>query len=651
MLLRFSRVTTLRSGLLTINLWFLLAVLTAATGPVAEAAPTPTYTCGSVPDPAQDRSASIGSEQDGITAINAARNAEGLGAVSLPGDFYSRPPAERILILFNQERQVRGLSTFGQNDLVLGQVALNHSQILIDFNLFAHDDAVDGTFSNRVSGAPGVTNHYSGLGEIIAGAPFSTYMVWLWMYADSTSDPRTTWGHRHNILGCYTHVGIGYTTGGAYGAIATGDFLKSNGSYSPAGSVDTTKPSLTLSQPTFNSRVSTTLNVQAVATDGESGMRHVVFFIDNGNNFSGTDVAAATAGANNTYTKQFSGLSAGNHTLTAVAVDNNNNYNRSDVPIRDTANDPPPAPTNLTAATVSMTQINLSWQASNATQNSFELQRSLDRSSWTTIPIAGAATTTYQDTGLNPCTTYYYQIRAIASNGASPFSNQASAMTYGTPPATPTGLTATRDATYGFSTINVSWTAGTGCQETSFELQRKTGGGSWATITTTGAGVTSFKDQNLTASTTYNYQVRAVNGVGASAYSTTATASTAALPTVDFTVDDPYDDGVSQRSSPSYNYSLSYALRNTQAGHSIIFSVSSITVSGPLPVPTNAGIYINPTGNCSSPVTLQGATTLDGLKLSGGAYLRAMTIRGFGGRQLVGLAGNNHFSCVKVSKS
>ena len=650
---RFSKVLTGKINVGLITAWILTLGLVGLGGPGLAAAVSPTATCGGVSDPAQDRSASIYSEQTGVTAINQARAAEGLGALSLPGNFYSLSPTDRILILFNQERQSRGLSTFSQNDPALSQTATNHSQVLVDFNLFAHDDAVDGTFSNRVSNTPGLKSHYSSLGEIIAGAPFSTYMVWLWLYADSSS----SWGHRHNIFGCFTNVGIGYVSGGAYGANSTSDFLNSNGSYQPVGP-DTGLPSLGNAQITFNSLVSSNLSVSVPASDSGSGMRHVAFFLDANGNFGGTSVPSYTV-SNGVYSKTFSGVAAGNHTLTIVAVDNNNNFVRSDLTIQDMAS-APATPTNLTAQAASSSQINLSWSAVGGSPTGLELQRSTDTTNWTSIPISNPAATSYQDTGLASATTYVYQLRASNSKGTSGFSNQARATTSAVLPAQPTNLTVQTDATYGFNTLNLSWTRQAaqpgGYNETGFEIQRNIGGG-WVTIATVGAGTITFKDSGLAASTSYSYQVRAINSAGASAYSTSTNGMTSALPTVDVVVDDPLDDGT-QTASNGHTYNLSYALAHTATGHAISFNVAGgvIQVSGPFALPASSGIFVNPGGSCASPITLQysGLTTnlMNGLPVGNKIYVQALTIKGFTGWQIQAAApGSNHLVCVKASKS
>jgi len=98
------------------------------------------------------------------------------------------------------------------------------------------------------------------------------------------------------------------------------------------------------------------------------------------------------------------------------------------------------------------------------------------------------------------------------------------------PPAAPTSLVATAVSN---SQVNLSWTD-TATNETGFYIERCTGEGctSFAQIATVGAGVTSYQNSGLAASTTYTYRVRAYNAGGNSGYSNEASATTQAAPTV-----------------------------------------------------------------------------------------------------------------------
>jgi len=95
----------------------------------------------------------------------------------------------------------------------------------------------------------------------------------------------------------------------------------------------------------------------------------------------------------------------------------------------------PPAPANLAAATVSSSQINLSWSAVAAgcpvTYSVFRSQTSGFTPSSSNQIASGLANASFPDTGLSALTTYFYRVEAVDSAGSSAPSNQASATTSG----------------------------------------------------------------------------------------------------------------------------------------------------------------------------------------------------------------------------
>ena len=89
---------------------------------------------------------------------------------------------------------------------------------------------------------------------------------------------------------------------------------------------------------------------------------------------------------------------------------------------------PPPAPTGLTAAAASNSQINLSWQSA-AGANSYNVKRAtVSGGPYTTI-ASGVASTAYNNPGLSGSTTYYYVVSAVNTSGEGANSAQASATT------------------------------------------------------------------------------------------------------------------------------------------------------------------------------------------------------------------------------
>ncbi len=80
----------------------------------------------------------------------------------------------------------------------------------------------------------------------------------------------------------------------------------------------------------------------------------------------------------------------------------------------------PNAPTELTAAAISYDAIDLTWTDNSEDETGFQLYRSLQEDGeYAPIAIVDPNTTTYQDTNLNPETTYHYQAIAIGQYGES----------------------------------------------------------------------------------------------------------------------------------------------------------------------------------------------------------------------------------------
>jgi fibronectin type 3 domain-containing protein len=188
----------------------------------------------------------------------------------------------------------------------------------------------------------------------------------------------------------------------------------------------------------------------------------------------------------------------------------------------------PTTPTNLTATATSTTQINLSWTASTSTLGiaHYNVQRCQGAGCTTFAALATPTGTTYSDTGLTASTSYSYHVQAVDTAGnVSSFSTTASATTQAAPPTTPTNLTATATST---TQINLSWNASTSSLGIAHYNVRRCQGAGCTTFaqlaTPTG---TTYSDTGLTATTSYSYQVQAVDTAGnVSSFSTTASATT-----------------------------------------------------------------------------------------------------------------------------
>jgi len=193
---------------------------------------------------------------------------------------------------------------------------------------------------------------------------------------------------------------------------------------------------------------------------------------------------------------------------------------------------PPPvpaAPSTLAATATSSSAIGLTWWDMSNNETSFEIERKTGSTgTWSKVLTTGANVSTIDDIGLAGSTSYVYRARAVNSTGASAYSNESTATTPAPPPpvpAAPSHLAATATSS---SAIDLAWWDMSN-NETSFEIERKTGtGGTWSRVLTTGANVSTIDDIGLAASTTYYYRARAVNGSGPSTYSAEASATTKA---------------------------------------------------------------------------------------------------------------------------
>jgi hypothetical protein len=186
----------------------------------------------------------------------------------------------------------------------------------------------------------------------------------------------------------------------------------------------------------------------------------------------------------------------------------------------------PNAPTNLVLSVVSDSAIALTWNDNSTTETGFEIQRSTDGVNFSTIATVGPNVTTYTDTGLVAGTDYTYQVRALTSTGSTGFSNTATAPTAADQaPAIPTSFSAVVVTP---SMVTLSWNGSPGTVD-NYVIQRSTDGVNFTTLATVGGGTTVYADANLSNWTSYTYAIEAVNGAGASGFSTGVTAT---LPTV-----------------------------------------------------------------------------------------------------------------------
>jgi Right handed beta helix region/Fibronectin type III domain len=220
---------------------------------------------------------------------------------------------------------------------------------------------------------------------------------------------------------------------------------------------------------------------------------------------------------------------------------------------------PPPAPTNL-VATPGNGQVSLSWNASSGA-TSYNVKRSTTNGGPYTTIATGVTATNFTNTQLVNGTTYFFVVSAVNSAGESGNSNQASATPLGTPPAAPTGLTASP----GNGQVTLNWNASSGAS--SYNVKRSTTSGGPYTTIATGVTSTSFTNTGLTNGTTFFFVVSAVNSAGESGNSNQASATPQASTGSDiFVAPNGTDSNPGTMNAPT---TLTAAITRVQPGQTI----------------------------------------------------------------------------------
>jgi len=193
----------------------------------------------------------------------------------------------------------------------------------------------------------------------------------------------------------------------------------------------------------------------------------------------------------------------------------------------------PGAPSSIGFGTVSATQIPMSWVAPASDGGSaitdYVIETALAGSgSWTVYSDGTSAVVSAIIVGLSQGTNYDIRVAAVNAIGQGPWSSTATKQT-ATVPGAPTGLTL---GTATSVSQPLTWTAPSYTGEvalTDYVIQyAPAGSGTWSTFAHAASTSASITVTGLSASTSYDYRVAAVNSVGAGAYSSTATGSTGA---------------------------------------------------------------------------------------------------------------------------
>lgn len=240
-----------------------------------------------------------------------------------------------------------------------------------------------------------------------------------------------------------------------------------------------------------------------------------------------TWTAASTSVTGLAYT--VAGLSAAtNYEFQVIAVNAAGSGTASATATASTSLSVPGQVTGLVGGTATSTTLPLSWTApaTGGAVATYTVQYRVNGAS-TWITASSAVTgVTYTVTGLSAATSYNFQVIAVNAAGSGTASAMLTASTSIAAPGQVTGLAA---GTATSTTMPLSWTApGTGGAVATYTVNyRTTGSGTWTTASAAVTGM-SYTVTGLSAATSYEFQVFAVNAGGSGTPSSTLTASTAA---------------------------------------------------------------------------------------------------------------------------
>jgi len=235
----------------------------------------------------------------------------------------------------------------------------------------------------------------------------------------------------------------------------------------------------------------------------------------------------------------------------------------------------PDPPVGLSATPIFPTVVSLSWSPpqhnGSAAITHYMIESKTATTSYATLITLGNVTK-YNSTGLITGKTYIFRVSAINSVGTGSPSTEAVATPTNTsaPPKnisqnSPTSLTAT---TYSGTQINLSWnppSSNGGPPVTGYKIQYSLDSGNFTNlVSNSGTAVTGYSHTGLSTGHTYTYKVFAINSVGTSNSSNTASAVTIQISSAPSS-----PTGLNANPASSTSISLSWTVPQNNGGSQI----------------------------------------------------------------------------------
>lgn len=282
---------------------------------------------------------------------------------------------------------------------------------------------------------------------------------------------------------------------------------------------DTQAPTVDLTSPVNDGKVTGTVKIQATATDN-TGVSKVEFYVN-------SSLVKTSTTAPHAYDWATDAIANGTYLLSAKAFDSagNTTSDSVSVTVENGDKEAPTTPTNLQAKATAYNKVALTWTAStdNIGVTGYVVYRN-------TVPVATLGNVTSFTDTVSANTAYSYKVQALDKVGNKSAATAAVQVTTPTAPDTqaPTAPGDVKLQVVNKSQINVTWSASTdNIGVTGYDVYRaRTGSTPTKIATVTGL---SYGDTGLSANTGYAYYVIAKDGTGnQSPASATANATTAA---------------------------------------------------------------------------------------------------------------------------
>jgi hypothetical protein len=188
---------------------------------------------------------------------------------------------------------------------------------------------------------------------------------------------------------------------------------------------------------------------------------------------------------------------------------------------------PPAIPSNLTADLVGSSTVHLTWIDTSTNETGFDVERRLNNGAFTPYVSLPAGTVLFDDTSVYPSQKYTYRVRSVGIEGRSAPTNEAFVVTPATVPVPPVPLAPDQleAVVVSASEIDLSWRDRSN-DELAFEVQRATGGASFAFLHSMPQDVATFADDAAPPGWPVGYRIRALAVQGPSVFTSTVTATT-----------------------------------------------------------------------------------------------------------------------------